>query len=209
MAKSVRETRRGGKKKTHPVTIIICEGKKTEPIYFEHFKGRNKLINIKIVKSVAGKNYDALIKKGVEEKAGIESSCTVWCVSDVDVDYKTPDSQSAKNKQLIKYANDAKANDFNIALSNPCFELWFLLHFTYTTGTMQNYNAVDNVLSKHLPDYKKNKDVFGLLSDKLETAIANGKKLKYHYEEQGTTDLMKVSINPYTNVWELVESLCN
>ena len=214
MAKKIQETARGKKTKlTNPVVIIVCEGKETEPSYFENFKKRDKPLKIEIVKNAAGKSYPALIKKAVESKRkyvdGTESKWDVWCVSDVDVDYKTPDSQSAKNKQLIKYANDATQNGFKIALSNPCFEIWFLLHFTYTTGTMQNYNAVDNVLSKHLPDYKKNIDVFGFLADKLETAIANGKKLKQYHEEQGKKDFIDVAVNPYTNVWELVESLCN
>ena len=143
--------------------IIVCEGEKIEPIYFKHFKSRNKLISIKIVKSAAGKDYDALIRKAVEEKANIESSCTVWCVSDVDVDHNTPDNQFVRNTQLKKYYEDAKRNGFEIALSNPCFEVWFLLHFICSTGQMKNYYEVRKKLVEYLLDYHKNSNVYGQL----------------------------------------------
>jgi len=214
MAKKIQETARGKKTKlTNPVVIIVCEGKETEPSYFENFKKRDKPLKIEIVKNAAGKSYPALIKKAVESKRkyvdGTESKWDVWCVSDVDVDYKTPDSQSARNKQLKEYAKNATDNNFKIALSNPCFEVWFLLHFTPNIGYMQDCNTVEKVLSKHLHNYQKNRDVFGLLADKLESAVSNGKKLKQYHEEKGKKDFIDVAVNPYTNVWELVESLCN
>jgi len=139
MAKPIRETPRGIEKRTtYPLVVIVCEGKKTEPTYFEHFRGRHKPIKIEIVTNAAGKNYDAIIAEAIKAKdkyvTGTESSYSVWCVSDVDVDYNTPDSQSAKNARLKKYSKDASRNGFKIVLSNPCFELWFLLHFAYSTG---------------------------------------------------------------------------
>jgi len=44
------------------------------------------------------------------------------------MDYNTPNNQSSKNRQLEKYFKDAKNKKFKVALSNPCFEFWFLLH---------------------------------------------------------------------------------
>jgi len=217
MAKQIRETSRSKTTRSpYPVVIIVCEGEKTEPVYFNHFKkmNRNKPLHIEIVKDASGKSYTALIKKAAEAKKDYVDKTDVtewdvWCVSDVDVDYNTPDSQSARNIQLKKYANDAKSNNFKIALSNPCFELWFLLHFECSTGNIRDYPAVKKILSKYLPDYQKNNDVYGQLSDKMETAMLNAKKLKDYHKEHGKTDYMDVSVNPYTNVWELVESLCN
>jgi len=137
----------------------------------------------------------------------MESDWVVWCVSDVDTDVKTPYNQSTKNSQLREYAKKAANHGFKVALSSPCFELWFLLHFTYTTGILQDYDAVSKRLSEYLPDYQKNYDIFGLLLDKQETAISYAKKLKAFHIEQGKPDYMNSSINPNTNVWELVEVL--
>ena len=219
MAKRGEETQRGRKNRpTYPIAIIVCDGKKTEPIYFRQMKmqQRHKPIKIEIVKGAAGQSYDALIKEA--ERAVNEyvletdsSKYTVWCVSDVDVDHNTPGSISAKNTQLKKYETDAKRRGFKIVLSNPCFELWYLLHFDYSTGIMQNYNAVLDKLSisAYLPNYKKNSDVYNMLADKQTTATDNAKKLHRYHKSQGKIDFMNVSANPYTNVWKLVEFINN
>ena len=215
MAKTIREAPRGGKKRNpHPIIIIVCEGEKTEPIYFNHFKKRDKPLHIIVEKSAAGKNYPALIKKAVEAKKEYIDNTDVtkwevWCVSDVDMDYKTPDNKSARDNQLKEYAKNADDNGFRIALSNPCFEFWFLLHFIYTTGYIKDYDAVVTKLAEYLPDYKKNIDVYNILEDKQAIAINNAEKLKHHHEKQGKTDYMDTSMNPYTNVWELVNALSN
>ena len=95
---------------------------------------------------------------------------------------------------------------FKVALSNPCFELWFLLHFSYTTGFLADYSAVHQKLLKHIPHYKKKSDVFGLLENKMTDAISNGKKLKKHHDGVGVA-FKAATTNPYTNVFELVEQL--
>ncbi|MCL1883291.1 MAG: RloB family protein [Defluviitaleaceae bacterium] len=214
MPKPIREMPRGRNKRTpHPVVIIVCEGAKTEPTYFEKFKKRDKPLRIEIVKGAKGTSYQAVINMAVEAKekhvGNTETKWTVWCVSDVDADPNTPYSQSSKNDQLSEYAKEAAVRGFNVALSNPCFEIWFLLHFTYTTGHLQNYDAVVKKLfaSEYLPGYQKNSDIFGVLADKQDTAINHAKKLKVYHAEQGRVDYMDCSANPYTNVWEIVESL--
>ena len=212
MPKQIQTLPRGRNKRVpHPVVIIVCEGEKTEPTYFKHFKKRDKLLRIEIVKGAKGTSYQALINTALEAKerhvSKTESEWAVWCVSDVDADIKTPYNQSSKNSQLKEYAKKAANNGFKIALSNPCFELWFLLHFTYTTGSLQNYSAVSRKLSEYLPQYEKNSDIFNLLLDKQKTAINHAKKLKAFHIEQGKPDYMNSSVNPSTAVWELVEAL--
>ncbi|MCL2571131.1 MAG: RloB family protein [Defluviitaleaceae bacterium] len=212
MARAIREEKRGSRKRnTHPVVIIVCEGAKTEPIYFNHFKKRDKPLRIEVVKDAAGESYRALIKAaiGAKEKYvnGTESNWAVWCVSDVDVDHNTPDNQSLRSSQLKAYAKEATQNGFRVALSNPCFELWFLLHFTYTTGHVRDCDTLIEKLSKYIPKYKKDSGIYNLLADKQCNAISNGKKLENYHQEQGKSDMIDVSVNPYTNVWELVEAL--
>jgi len=212
MARQIRENARGSKKRTpYPVVIIVCDAEKTEPRYFSHFKRRDKPLRIEVVKDASGKDYNAVIRSAIDAKdkhiAGTESSWAVWCVSDVDVDINTPGNQSVRNNQLKEYVKKAKYNGFKIALSNPCFELWYLLHFAYTTEPKRNYDAVIKKLAKHVPNYKKTNDVYGLLADKQAAAITHAKRLNSYHDEQGKTDFMDVSVNPYTNVWDLVELL--
>ena len=96
---------------------------------------------------------------------------------------------------------------FQIALSNPCFELWYLLHFVYSTSELPTYKAVEQKLSTpvHIPNYDKREDYFDKLEKNMDTAIKNAKKLKQFHVEQGKSNLFDVTTNPYTNVWELVE----
>ena len=210
MAKGQEIQRGRNKRHTKPVVIIVCEGKVTEPKYFGNFKGRHKPIKIEIVKGAAGKNYDALIKEADravhKHVIDTDGSYSVWCVSDVDVDHNTPGNYSTRNDQLKKYVAEAKSRKFEVALSNPCFELWFLLHFTPNPGYMRDYDAVKKELSVGLPNYQKNSDVYSLLAANQATAIDNAKSLE-QIQKQNKTDLMDVTVNPYTSVWKLVEAI--
>ena len=52
----------------------------------------------------------------------------VWCVTDVD-----------EHKRLEPALDKAKGNDIRVALSNPCFELWLLLHFRESPGAQHRH----------------------------------------------------------------------
>ena len=211
MAKQIEETKRKNRKlSVRPIVIIVCDGEKTEPNYFNNFKQqRHTALQIEIVSGC--KNYRDIIKSaGIAETKYVTNTNTkydVWCVSDVDTDIKTSSNQEARNAQLKEYFEQAEAKGFHIALSNPCFELWYLLHFVYTTSEMLSYKEVEQKLSTpaHIPNYDKRKDYFNILAEKMELAIKNAKKLKKFHVEQGKTSLFDVTVNPYTNVWELVE----
>lgn len=131
-------------------------------------------------------------------------------MSDVDVDPNTSGSREAKTKELREYDKALKKEGFRLALSNPCFELWYLLHFTYTTAHFQDYEAIKTQQldkANRLPGYEKTKNYWSVLDDKANTAIANAKELKKHHEDLRQFNPLDVSCNPYTNVWELVEEL--
>ena len=212
MARKIQEKPRKSRPRVpYPIVIIACDGAKAERVYFSHFKrqARNKPLHIVLVKEAAGKGYLEIIQAAARAKAEVEGSATVWCVSDVDVNYNTPNALQAKNNQLKKYINEANKHGFNIALSNPCFELWYLLHFEVTKAYLKDYDAIEKKLttSRYIANYKKNADVYNALADKQTTAISNAEKLKQHHKDQNIIDLMDVATNPYTNIWELAKTL--
>ena len=203
MGRKIVQTARGSNRKsTHPIVIIVCEGKKTEPIYFENFNVRNKNLKIAVVTGAAGKSYTELVQAAVRAKEkytdGVEAEWQLWCVSDVD---------NATEKQLADYKAAVTKEGFKIALSNPCFELWYLLHYSYTTGALASYAEVVKKLPKELQPYQKNENIYPKLFDNEATAITYAEKLQKHHESQGVTDLLKPGVNPYTNVFELVSVL--
>ena len=74
---------------------------------------------------------------------------------------------------------------------------------------MSNCKTVEQRFSNAalLPSYEKSKDFYDLLENRMEKAIEHAKKLEQHHIEQGNTELLDSSINPYTSVWKLVEIL--
>jgi hypothetical protein len=94
-------------------------------------------------------------------------------------------------------------------ISTPCFEIWLLLHFIYTTKsyvTSEKKSAAELVISdliKKLPLYSKSvSNWFNHLVDKQQVAIKNAKKLQEY-------NVKTKSTNPATNMHELVEYLIN
>ncbi|MBW9154520.1 RloB family protein [Clostridium estertheticum] len=225
------------KRRVKPTILIISEGKDTEVNYFKEFNLKYVNVDIKIAdKNSAGKNKSRktdpshLVDKAIDyidHKYDItcDDGDSVWCLIDVDLNYKNPDTINQRVEEIEKAYK--KANNYekerkkviNLGISNPCFEIWYLLHYIYTTANLKNYNAVKNKLVKETPlkDYEKNKCINSLLHDKTAEAIKNSVKLKAHHESLGKTlmDFKKsssmlnvkdiIESNPYTNVWELVE----
>lgn len=69
MARGRIEKRETRKRKIKPVVLIVTEGSKTEPNYFNHFCTRRKNIDVRIVgsRSSAGEtDYNSLIRKAKE-----------------------------------------------------------------------------------------------------------------------------------------------
>jgi hypothetical protein len=118
-----------------PAILIVCEGKNTEPSYFNQFR-----ITSATVKSVgAGCNTISLVERAIQlsEQRKYDQ---VWCVFDKD---NFPD---ANFNNAIKLANK---NNFGIAYSNQAFEYWLILHFNDHQGggvNRKNYNQMLNDL---------------------------------------------------------------
>jgi len=110
----------------------------------------------------------------------------VWCVFDVD------------QFDIREAVRRAREREVNLAISNPCFELWLLLHFERCNSHLRDYEAVVVRLKRHLPDYDKAVD-FRHFEGRVATAVQNAKSL-----DASGTDHDK---NPSTSVWRLVETI--
>ena len=73
-----------------------------------------------------------------------------------------------------------------MAISNPCFEVWYLLHFQYTSRFLKDYSAVKKLLENYLGDVDKPEDVFNILEDHMEQAVHNAKLLNLVHERNGS-----------------------
>lgn len=187
MARGKIEKRGQRRRKIKPVILIVTEGSQTEPKYFEHYRNRQTNIDIRVVGSRTSggeTDYLSLIRKAVEyqnkNQISVSEGDSVWVVADGDVNYNNPDPITAKDNLLSKARKMADAKGIQIALSNPCFEFWYLLHFQYTTKFFKDYPAVKNALTTYLPDYEKAGDVYTQLAEHTAIAIIpNGKSPGY------------------------------
>ena len=123
----------------------------------------------------------------------------IWCVFDRD---------DNTNAMLSKAKQVAIKEGYQIAFSNPSFEVWFLLHFNNQTTPVENCEAAIKLLKKkgRLEQYEKNKEVYEQLKPLQEAAIDRAKKRVAVLQAEHTEILSRES-NPVTTVAELVEYL--
>ena len=186
--------------------LIICEGKQTEPNYFNGLKQEiNKKYGNKVdvlipnidVKGT-GMNTTSLVKyaqKTVNYANKIYGQ--VWVVFDKD-DYNDEQFDSA-----------IKNCDYNVAWSNPNFELWILAHFKKITRHISKEKVLEELNKEfeknNLGKYTKNDtNIFDKVTSegKLHTAIKNCE----HMEELDR-DGQASQRNPMTKVYKLVDGL--
>jgi RloB-like protein len=169
------------------VILIVCEGEKTEPNYFKGFRLSSAMI-FGLGKSTKSLVEDALTLK----KEHQPDSC--WCVFDRD---------SFPAEQVNGACSRAEAHGFRTAISNECFELWYLLHFDYIDAALPRSQYAGMLTTRMKRAYKKNADdVYELLLPRQADAIRNAKRLLGTY-----TPLNPADHNPFTTVHSLVEEL--
>lgn len=152
--------RRKPTKKEKPAILIVCEGKNTEPSYFEQFK-----LSLATIKTVGkGFNTTSLVKHAIAlSKKG--NYAKVWCVFDADPKPDNP-KQAQNFNNAIKMAT---AKKFGIAYSNQAFEYWLLLHFEDHHGGALHRDKYDEKINSYLKKAGVNYDGKGdkIVSEKL------------------------------------------
>ena len=196
------ERKASGRRKRNPVVYLICEGSETEIRYFKKFRSRECNIDIVPIPSQY-KSADKLVQKA---RATIgyspyypDEGDIIWCVFDRD---------DNTNAMLSKAKQMAIKEGYQIAFSNPSFEVWFLLHFNNQTTPVENCETAIKLLKKkgRLEQYEKNKEVYEQLKPLQEAAIDRAKKRVAALQAEHT-EILSGESNPVTTVAELVEYL--
>jgi hypothetical protein len=179
------QRRRPGSREPADRILIVCGGDVTEPSYFEGLRQFHRNPAIKVVirkKSVDPASLVAYAVKLRDNDA--DSFEDVWCVVDVDEFDLGPAMVLAARKNI------------SLAVSNPCFETWLLLHFTDHTATLTCYAEAARLLGKFVPDYCKSRLDFGRYVAGLDRAVERARLLAEPGREHVT--------NPASGVWRLV-----
>jgi len=169
--------------------LIVCEGAKTEPNYFNAFKV--KTADIQVVG--LGANTISLVDKTLT-LMNKDDYDQVWCVFDKD-SFTSNDFNTAITK--------ARANGIQVAYSNEAFELWYILHFQYLDTGIDRKTYIEK-LTQLLGRYRKNNpNMYELLFEKQNDAISRAKKLYNSYSNHNKPAANK----PSTTIHLLVEQL--
>jgi hypothetical protein len=120
----------------------------------------------------------------------------------LDTDHNVRDQHL---RPMVQALDTARRLDFRIAISNPCFELWLLLHhMAVKPGEFPSYRAVEAALISRLGSY--NKSAIGaeqFPAGTIPDAIRRAKEL----EAAGGTGAGYWPMQTGTHVYRLMESI--
>ncbi|TAE16101.1 MAG: RloB domain-containing protein [Bacteroidetes bacterium] len=160
---------------------IFCEGAKREKDYFKQFIGRDSRIDLIVydLKDTEDNSASGLVSianKSLEKYQKLEVD-EVWIVLDTDTH-----GNPHRIEKLKEMREQCQAEGWQVAQSNPCFEVWLYYHFQAEKPELENM------------------DVPKVWKDLLNDAIKGGFSSKRHFV------LVKTAIENAQNVFQLDEN---
>lgn len=180
---------------------VFCEGKKTESIYLTNWY---RLHRQGVIVSLATHEHTTPFELAEaaaaerrrdrkEAKKGRGSAFhEYWCVFDVDEHPKIPEALDL-----------ASANSINVALSSPCLELWFILHFQNQTAYLDRREAQRRSKALLGCDKALTQAALDLLVENYQFAKTRAKALEVKHIGDGSAQPW----NPHSQVWKLVDQI--
>lgn len=195
--------------------LIVSEGEVTEVNYFEMIKTQLHSAGIDV--KVCGKECDndpksvvLFAEKAYQASGGAKNGGFDHVVCVFDRDSHTTFDWALNRIERLNRAQRKDPPVFLAAWSDPSFELWVYLHFTYTRmacSTNSGYSgadAISSLIRKQAGFESFNKALSTSQLDKLwrnfNKAVKNGKMTLKEFRESRHR-------NPSTNVHEIVELL--
>ncbi|NJP89490.1 RloB domain-containing protein [Nonomuraea sp. FMUSA5-5] len=179
---------------------IYCEGRGTEKIYFCGLRSTLRAANVDVRVVPTKGNPHSIVRYAINDtglarrsEIDFQRGDQVWCVFDVEAPQCHPGIEEAE-KLASKYG-------IKLAVSNPCFELWLLLHFQEQRAYLTTANACTK-LAVHLPDYNK-RISFDAFAELYSGARSRAVDLGAKFGEAANL----VERNPWSSVWVLVDHI--
>ena len=214
MGEKVTARKRRGTKRTRSQSVIYIsmEGSVTEPRYFDRLIREYKLKNVRLLKRSKTKSSPNQViarlddyKSRRKKEHDVELVEEFWAV--IDRDNWPPET-------LARAAKRAERKGYKIADSNPCFELWLLLHLTSLdkckglagSAEIGGAKKVLQTLKEIDPGFDKTTYRAAEYVDKVETAIKNALKTD---TERDTRWLNQIGSRVYKLALSIINSSPN
>jgi hypothetical protein len=176
-----RKRRQPKGKKINPTFFVFCEGE-TEESYINLLKSIYRIPSIHINTKIGGNNITSDYIKNYKKNKPTHEKDLNFLMYDLDV--------TTMLERL------SKIDDSILLVSNPCIELWFLLHYKNQTANINNVKCCREMTNRN-KTYKKgvmDSKLVEKLTSKSNDAIKRAKKLNEFN-------------NPSSTVYRLLEKL--
>lgn len=180
--------------------LIFTEGSKTEPIYLtQWYRLYREQVIVKVddfhgaplrlvEQAVAQKKSDQRTQRRGQGDAYSE----YWCVFDVD-----------EHPHVARALALAAAHEINVAVSNPCIELWFVLHFQDQNAAIERGEAQRKSSGLlHCSKVPTAEALTGLVS-RYAIARSRAMALDRKHELDGSPH----GSNPSSGAWQLIDRI--
>lgn len=191
--------KRGTPRAVQPIVRVHSEGTKTEIQMLTEWVRETR--RVKLDWGILGADPKALVdaarqnmKKANRDRSGVNREFDhLWCVFDVD-----------EHPRLRNALEEARQSNINVAISNPCIELWLLLHIDDQTAHIERADAQRQARNEKIQDGKDIRPQFyGRMFANYETARARAQDLDKKHELDGSPP----HHNPSSNIWRLIDLL--
>ncbi len=183
-----------GRSAGKPKIYIYSEGRVTEKIYLNSFKSRGART---IIYRKLGADPVSLLKAAKKGRKELQhKGSEFWCVFDVDERWQ----------EIPRMLSEAERAGVSVAVSNPCFELWLLLHRYDQHAFIDRKEAQKLADEQAILDGKLPRQSF---LDETETRklYLEAKKRAIALEQQHRANGNSDFHNPSSNVWKLIDSI--
>ena len=191
---------------TLPVVVVVCDDCKTAVAYFTQLRRKVKSdVTLHVVKAPChGATPDDVVTLAIQEAKQYRGRAShdredhresVWALIDLEGD-------AARQRQTHDAKKKGEEKNIQVALSNPCFEVWTLAHLV---GTGESFKDCSEVLGRVKKEWKKRfKMPFG--SKKAQADYAKlmplcAKALESTKKRKPRND------HSWTDVWRVVEDI--
>ena len=180
------------------VFLVLAEGEVTEPEYVAKWaREHRRTVDLHVDKNSAGCAPLTLVDRARERKNSQSRKSPefdeIWCVFDVDAH---PGVSSA--------IAEARHAGIQVAVSNPCFELWMVLHVEDREAHVHRHKIQHRARELGLVDGKSiPESAIRRLTEGYEDAKRRAHALDTMHHGDGRT----AGSNPSSGVWRLIDSI--
>lgn len=179
-------------------SLIVIASEDTHAVrgYFAHFRPRR--VQFRVLPTEGGRGAPQHIVERLDSfrlEFHLHDSDQLWYCGDTD--HWATGNHLPNLQQVLSHC--AKVG-YHVALSNPCFELWLLLHFSELPQDNTTCRAVCSALSAAAGGYSKERGcATPITTQMIERAVERATQL-----DAGTTD---IPTTPCTRIYRILDLL--